>query len=142
MKIAIAILVLLCASRVCAATDSPETRLREADRYLATTPPKELFADMAEQVAKTLPPDNRQAFKDSLTKNLDVDAVTKAMKDAMVKNFSTEELSALADFYGSPVGKAAMKKFGGYMADLMPILQGEMMKAIAKTNQELPDAKP
>jgi hypothetical protein len=54
------------------------------------------------------------------------------MTDAMVKHFTTEELKALADFYGSPVGKSAMQKFGAYMADLMPTMQAEIMKAQAK----------
>ena len=51
----------------------------------------------------------------------------------MVKHFTTEELKALADFYGSPVGKSAMQKFGAYMADIMPVMQAEIMKAQAKT---------
>jgi hypothetical protein len=70
-----------------------------------------------------------------MTKDLDIVALSKAMTDAMVKHFTTEELKALADFYGSPVGKSAMQKFGAYMADLMPIIQAEMMKAQAKLNQ-------
>lgn len=32
-----------------------------------------------------------------------------------------------------------MKKFGVDMADAMPAIEGEMMKAMAKTNRELPD---
>ena len=48
--------------------------------------------------------------------------------------FTTDELKALADFYGSPVGKSAMKKFGAYMADIMPVVQAEIMKAAAKMN--------
>ena len=70
-----------------------------------------------------------------MTKDLDIPALTKAMTDAMVKHFTAEELKALADFYGSPVGKSAMQKFGAYMADLTPIIQAEMMKAQAKLNQ-------
>jgi hypothetical protein len=57
----------------------------------------------------------------------------------MVKHFSAEELKALADFYGSPVGKSAMSKFGAYMADVMPAIQAEMIKAQAKTNQSKPN---
>jgi hypothetical protein len=64
------------------------------------------------------------------------------MTDAMVKHFTSEELKALADFYGSPVGKSAMQKFGAYMSDLMPTIQAEMMKAEAKANQSLPNTSP
>jgi hypothetical protein len=122
--------------------DTPENRSRETDRYIATTPPQELFEDMAEQVAKNLPPEQREAFKRTITKNLDMDAVVKGMKEAMIKHFTADELKALADFYGSPVGKSAMKKFGSYMADAMPVIQAEMMKAMAKGNRELPDEPP
>jgi hypothetical protein len=41
--------------------------------------------------------------------------------DAMVKDFTTDELKALADFYSSPVGKSAMQKFGTYTADIIAV---------------------
>jgi hypothetical protein len=77
-----------------------------------------------------------------MTSQLDIAALTKAMIDSMVKHFSTEELKALADFYGSPVGKSAMEKFGAYMADIMPTIEAEIMKAQAKANQSLPNQSP
>jgi hypothetical protein len=89
---------------------------------------------MADKMATNLPADQRQQFKQMMTKDLDIAAVSKAMTDAMVKHFTTEELKALADFYGSPVGKSAMQKFGAYMADLMPVMQAEITKAAAKMN--------
>jgi hypothetical protein len=48
----------------------------------------------------------------------------------------------LADFYGSPVGKSAMQKFGTYMADIMPTMEAEIMKAQAKVNQSMPNQSP
>ena len=124
------------------ATDTSETRRREAERYLQVSPPKALFDDMAEKVAANLPPDQREQFKQLMTQQLDIAALTKAMMDAMVKNFTTDELKALADFYGSPVSKSAMQKFGTYMADVMPVVQSEIMKASAKLNQALPNQSP
>jgi hypothetical protein len=120
---------------VFSATDTPETRRHEADRYLQATPPKALFEDMADKMAANLPPDQREQFKRMMTTQLDVAALTKAMTDAMVKHFTTDELKALADFYGSPVGKSAMQKFGAYMADIMPTMQAEILKAQAKLNR-------
>jgi len=122
--------------------DTPETRRREAERYLQATPPKALFEDMADKMAATLPSDQREQFKRMMTENLDIPALSKAMTDAMVKNFTTDELKALADFYGSPIGKSAMQKFGAYMADLVPVLQAEMIKAQAKMNQSMPNQSP
>jgi len=117
------------------AGDTPETRRHEAERYLQATPAKALFEDIADKMAANLPPEQREPFKRMMTTQLDIPALTKAMTDAMVKHFTTEELKALADFYGSPVGKSAMQKFGAYMADVMPTLEAEIMKAQAKLNQ-------
>ena len=124
------------------APDTPETRRHEAERYLQATPPKALFEDMADKMAANLPPDQRDQFKKLMTSQLDIAALTKAMIDAMVKDFTTEELKALADFYGSPVGKSAMQKFGTYMADIMPTMEAEIMKAQAKINQSMPNKSP
>ena len=41
-------------------------------------------------------------------------------------------LVALAAFYGSPEGRSITKKFGAYMADVMPAIQEEL-SALAKT---------
>jgi hypothetical protein len=127
---------------VLSATDTPETRRREAERYLQVNPPKALFEDMTDKMAANLPPDQRQQFKRVMTTQPDIPALTKAMTDSMVKHFTTEELKALADFYGSPVGKSAMQKFGAYMADIMPTIEAEIMKAQAKLNQSLPNQSP
>jgi hypothetical protein len=116
------------------ATDTPETRRREAERYLQASPPKAIFQDVADKMAANVPADQREQFKRAMTTDVDIAAPTKAMTDAMVKNFTAEELKALADFYGSPVGKSAMQKFGAYMADVMPVIQAEIMKAAAKMN--------
>src|SRR5438094_7473081 len=141
--LALAVVTLFASSAlVISATDTPETRRREAERYLQVTPPKALFEDMADKMAANLPPDQRDQFKKLMTSQLDIAALTKAMIDSMVKNFTTEELKALADFYGSPVGKSAMQKFGAYMADIMTTMEAEIMKAQAKVNQSMPNKSP
>ena len=134
--------ILSCTTVSLIAGDTPESRRHEAERYLQAVPPKALFEDMAEKMSANMPPDQRAQFKAAMTSQLDVPAITKAMTDAMVKHFTSEELKALADFYGSPVGKSAMQKFGAYMSDLMPTIQAEMMKAEVKANQSLPNTSP
>src|SRR3954447_13408709 len=140
--IVLLVLTLFAWSPVFSAADTPETRRREAERYLQVSPPKALFEDMADKMAANLPADQREQFKRVMTTQLDIAALTKAMLDAMVKTFTTDELKALADFYGSPVEKSAMQKFGTYMADIMPVLQAEIIKASAKLNQPIPNQSP
>ena len=132
-KLVVLVGLTVCAwSPVFSAPDTPETRRKEAERYLQVSPPKALFEDMADKTAANIPADQRDQFKKLMTTEVDIPALSKAMIDAMVKNFTTEELKALADFYGSPVGKSAMQKFGAYMADIMPVVQAEIMKAASK----------
>lgn len=133
--------VLLMVSMAFALEDTSLNRLAQAERYLEITPPKDMFQDVAEQVAMNFDPSQRQAFKELITKHLDIEALTKTMQDAMVIHFTADELKALADFYGSPAGKSSMKKFGAYMADVMPSVQAEVVKANAKANRELTDTE-
>ena len=135
MKQKLVVLLLLTSSAwspLFSAADTPEARRKEAERYLQVSPPKALFEDMADKMAETVPADQREQFRKVMTTQVDIAALSKAMVDAMVKNFTTDELKALADFYGSPVGKSAMQKFGAYMADIMPVVQGEIIKAAGK----------
>src|SRR6266566_8555046 len=97
-QIFVLVILTLCTSStlILGATDTPETRRHEAERYLQATPPKAMFEDMADKMAANLPPDQRQQVKRMMTSQLDIAALTKAMIDSMVKHFTTEELKALA----------------------------------------------
>ena len=81
-------------SPVFGAADTPETRRKEAERYLQVSPPKALFEDMADKMAANIPADQREQFKKVMTTQVDIAALSKAMVDAMVKNFTTDELKA------------------------------------------------
>jgi hypothetical protein len=136
-KVVLVIGLILVASNAFCIDDSPSNREIEADRYLQAAPPKELVENMAEQMANNLAPSERRIFKGLIMEHVDLVALNAAFKKALVENFTAEELSALADFYGSEVGKSAMKKFGTYMADVMPSIDIEMTKAYTKVSREL-----
>lgn len=143
MKRAMSVLaVVLWVSVAVALEDSPANREAQADRYLKATPPAEMFKDLADQMSRQMPPEQRKLFVDLMTRHLDIESVTKVMKASLVKHFTAEELSALADFYGSAVGKAAMKKMGVYMADVMPGIQVEMARAQQRAAQEAVPPQP
>ena len=85
-KLVVLLVLTTCAwSPVFSATDTPETRRREAERYLEVSPPKALFEDVADKMAATLPADQREQFKKLMTTQVDIAALSKAMIDAMVK---------------------------------------------------------
>lgn len=112
--------------------DTPQNREQQANRYLAAVPPQSMMSDMAAKMAETLPEEQRDQFKALMTKHLDLGRVTAAIKAAMIKTFSADELQALADFYGSDVGKSAMAKMGTYMSEVMPATMNEVQSALVK----------
>jgi hypothetical protein len=142
LKSALVTIICLQSAGLIAATDTPETRRREAERYLEAVPPKAMFEEMAEKMAVNFPPSEREKFKQTLTSQLNIPALAKAMSDALVKYFTTDELKALADFYGSPVGKSAMHKFADYMTELMPTIEREIRRAQEKANRPQPTPSP
>ncbi len=127
---------LICSS-VWALDDTPENRTVQAQRHIADTLP-ELFDDLAEQISRKLEPSKRQEFKDLIKKSVDLDTISNTMEEALVKHFSADELEAMADFYSSPIGKSAMKKFPAYYADF---IQTGMPRVIAKIKQDMNDSK-
>lgn len=112
--------------------DTMANRMAQADRYMEATPPKEMLSDLVEGSSEKMPVSQRKAFQELMLKYFDIDDYAKDMKDALVKHFSADELSALADFYGSPTGKAIMKKMKVLTAEIMPKAQAQSMKAIQK----------
>ncbi|HYC72553.1 MAG TPA: DUF2059 domain-containing protein [Opitutaceae bacterium] len=136
-----ALLFTLMAGSLLAVDDSPASRATQADRYLQAASAKEMFADLANEMSKSMPPDQRAEFQALMTRHLNVTQLESDMKTAMVRHFTAEELQALADFYGSPVGKSAMKKMGGYMTELMPLIQAEVGRAVGRAQQEKQRAK-
>jgi hypothetical protein len=134
---AISISCLTFAFPALAIEDTPENRAAQADYYLRVVPAQTLMNDMSEKIAATLPESQRPIFITLMTKNLDMNAVANLMRAAMIKNFSADELKAIADFYGSPIGKSAMTKYGNYMADAMGPLQVELARAMTTTQEQM-----
>jgi len=114
--------------------DSIQNRMAQADRYMKTTPVEKMMKDMFDQMSVTMFDDPVQSaeFREILTSAIDIRAITNLTRDKLIIHFTADELSALADFYGSRHGKTAMSKFGVYMADLMPQLQVFIEQAVTR----------
>ena len=118
-------------------SSTPETRRHEAERYVQAMNPREFLHDFFEKATANLPPAQREEQRAKLAR-IDVDAVAKVMVDVMAKCLTTDELKALADFYGSPVGRSAMGKVNSCMIELVPTIGAEAAKAEAKSEQAKP----
>ena len=93
MKIACstALALLLVLNSAWADTDTPETRRKEAQRYLQAAPPKNMIDNVVDKMLTNTPTEQRAQFKEAMASQFDAAALSKAMEDAMVKHFTTEE---------------------------------------------------
>jgi hypothetical protein len=114
---------------IASAQDTQEARREAALRYARVAPMAKLMEDGVTEISKQIPEGQRAQFAAMMQQSIRIDELERAAIDAMVEVFTAQELNALADFYGSPIGQSAMGKFGVYMAEVMPFLQQELMRA-------------
>ena len=69
----------------------------------------------------------REGFVAQMRIVVRADVLEKATRASLVRHFTVDELNAMAEFYSSPHGASAMRKFGAYMAGVMPAVQEEMI---------------
>jgi len=120
-----------------APADTQETRLAAAQRYAAVANVQKMLRDSFEASAQSIPEKDRQAFVAAAMKFMRPEALETVMITAMVKHFTTQELDAMTTFYGSREGQTALAKFGEYMADVMPLVQAEIQRALQDMQKEL-----
>jgi hypothetical protein len=116
--------------------DNQENLTTLAKRYLEVMPPKELLHGVGTRVTPTLPEANRKIFTEVMNSPEIEKTAYHIMLDSLVKNFTVAELNAMLDFYGSPAGQSAWKKFSSYMDEIMPPIQQEVRKAVAAAHQQ------
>ena len=109
------------------ADDTKETRIQAAERYLAAVPISQLLEDTFREMSKSLPEAIREGFIAQMRIVVRADILEAATRASLVRHFTVDELNAMTEFYSSPHGASAMRKFGAYMADVMPAVQEEMI---------------
>jgi hypothetical protein len=118
------------------AADTPASREAAAERYAKTTDMKAMLGQMADEMSRNVPAHLRDVFESAMKKHVRIDMIEAATKAALVKHFTAQELTALAEFYESPVGRSAMSKIAVYMADLQPLMIAEVQRAVAEAIKE------
>ena len=116
--------------------DTPENRTTEAKRYLEAMPPKEMLREVANRVGPKFPESEQQIFKEVMASPAMEKAAYRITLEALVKKFTAGELKAMVDFFGSPEGHAAYKKFGPYMSEIIPPIQQEVKKSMAELQKQ------
>lgn len=137
-RIAVVSAVLSVASVSVLAQDTAENRAAAADRYLSVMPMTQIIDDVFTELAKQPPYNKQPQLIEQIKKVYRVDFVEKVSQEAMIKIFTADEINAMADYYGSKSGSSAMRKFGAYMGQVMPIIQAEARRTIEELKKSVP----
>ena len=97
-----------------------------------------MLDDTFAEMGKQLPGEQRAQFIGNMKKIVRADYLEHLCRQSMIKTFTTDELNALADFYGSKHGSSAMLKFGAYMGQIMPAIQAEVQRGVQELQQSQP----
>lgn len=122
--------------------DTPENRTAAAKQFMEAMPPKGMLQGLASRVTPNLPEKDRKAFVEVMNSPDIETAASRITMEGLVKNFTVGELNAMVAFYGSPDGQSAYKKFGPYMAGIMPQIQQEVKKAMEEKQKLEPKGQP
>lgn len=110
--------------------DSNEDRVMATKDYLKVVPVENMAHDMLAEMMKNIPQEQQSEAEAVLKQALEPEFLESITLETMPKHFTTKEIKAMSKFYSSPEGVSILKKFGGYMADIMPAIQNQVMKAI------------
>ena len=117
-------------------SDTHGNRMVAAQRYLDAVPMDELMTNASAEMVKNMPAESREPFITMMTETIRIDVLENAALASMATHFTVQEINALTDFYTSPVGKSDMNKFGLYMADIMPVIQQEIIRAVQQLTSD------
>jgi hypothetical protein len=114
------------------APDSPEGRRLAAERYLAAMPFDDIVAEMIRELSRGVPEQDRDRFVRLMQSTVRPYFLKHLTIENLVKHFTVDEIDAMTRFNASPEGRSILKKFGPYMADLMPAIQAELLRVAAE----------
>lgn len=112
--------------------DTPEQRQLLVDRYFKAVSFGDFQREMVEQMSSNIPPEHQAQFLDTMSNKVRWDNIEAAAKESLARHMTVSELSAFLAFVEKPEGKSALSKMRFYMADLNPVVQQEVFRAVAQ----------
>ncbi|MBB4286098.1 DUF2059 domain-containing protein [Roseospira goensis] len=109
--------------------DTAANRRAQAERYERTVPTTAVLETSVIRVARMLPKAHRQPFIDFAMLHIDRAEIRAAVLSALTETFTADELRAMADFFGSPVGQSVADKMGTYTERVMPLMMMTVRRA-------------
>lgn len=123
------------------AEDVPDTegnRLKAARRYIEAVPLTAMYEDMISRLAKEIPEKNRQSFVELMKKEINVLALESMAMVIIANHYNVQEITAMADFYGSELGRSITQKSGACMAQLILAIEQQTNLALQRLASKTP----
>jgi hypothetical protein len=122
--------------------DNPENRTALANRYLEAMPTKIMLRGIARREVQRFPEKERKPFMEIMESPGIEKETNRIMLDGLVKTFTAGELNAMVTFYSSPDGQSSLKKFGPFMATVMPQIEEKVKKDLAESQKQTESKEP
>lgn len=118
--------------------DEPDKRAALATRIVDRTwgDTKRTIEVMRDQIAATLPIDQRESFRELLNEHFDFERYKLLNAAMMARHFTVAELTALDNFYASPEGQSVMHKMPLVMGEMLPFAQQMIIDAIRRAPRD------
>ncbi|MCG8671366.1 MAG: DUF2059 domain-containing protein [Pseudomonadales bacterium] len=104
------------------AQDSSKEKVQAAKRYMTVANLEAIWNSMVSEHAATLDEPERTKYLQSSQSKINIEKFEAVLLKGLVAVFTTEELNALADFYGSKAGQSAIAKYGKFSAYISPLI--------------------
>lgn len=112
--------------------DTPQQREALVERYFKAVSFGDFQREMVEQMSSSIPPEHQAQFLDTMSNKVRWDSIETAAKESLARHMTVSELAAFLAFVEKPEGKSALSKMRFYMADMNPVVQQEVFRAIAQ----------
>ncbi|MEG3638395.1 DUF2059 domain-containing protein [Magnetococcus sp. PR-3] len=116
--------------------DTPKNREKAATKYAKLHPVETRLNEMIQVYAEQLPEHDRLKFHALMQQLIDKNRLQKISVHLLVKHFTTMELRALVDFYGSAEGRSILNKLGPFTTQVEQAVKMELRHALDKLKQE------
>jgi hypothetical protein len=132
------VLALLASTARAQSDDDTNQRVALAESIVERTWPdmRRTIEVMRDQIAATLPVEQRDSFRGMLSEHFDFDRYKELNVIMTARYFTVPELTALNNFYASPEGQSVMRKMPLVMSEMLPYAQQLILEAIKRTPRE------
>jgi hypothetical protein len=117
------------------ATTPIEVRRDLAGQFLEVLFEERYLGRLLKVAFDGLPVVGGKNFAGEVEGEIDDDRLYEALKIILIENYSSDELMAMVEFYGSPTGRSILAKRPRFLKQVNEIVQVELTKAIKAVMQ-------